>query len=268
MQGKAAPTGKVVVVEDPTEDLPFAAVEGQSVQFRHADAIMLRGSAATREAIGHLVRDCEVFHFAGHGTFDDDDPLFSALKLEDLADSSKWLSLRQIICDLRMVRNRLTILSGCETGLLNPDKLDEYVSLPAGFLYAGARCVVSTLWELNDLAAALVLDRFYAGLNVGLGPAAALREAQIWLRDRIGNGKVLCDYAVPRLLKRIARTDLREECMRMAHLYAEQFPNEPPFASPVDWAPFAAAGLAYDLAGDRRHVALFRRLRSKPGPAI
>jgi CHAT domain-containing protein len=45
----------------------------------------------------------------------------------------------------------LTVLNGCESGLLLPDVLDDYHNFTTGFLFAGAPCVVSTLWAIPDL---------------------------------------------------------------------------------------------------------------------
>ena len=63
---------------------------------------------------------------------------------------------------------------------------DEYVGLPAGFLQAGAPCVVSTLWAVDDMSTALLMERFYQQhLDEGLSPSRALRAAQRWLRGEV-----------------------------------------------------------------------------------
>mgnify|MGYP006298756993 CR=1 FL=1 len=47
----------------------------------------------------------------------------------------------------------------------------------------GARSVLVSLWQVDDRATALLMERFYANLRErGLGKAAALQEAQIWLQ--------------------------------------------------------------------------------------
>jgi CHAT domain-containing protein len=143
--------------------------------------------------------------------------------------------------------NSLCVLSGCETGLLIPDVMDEFVSLPLGFLSAGSKCVVSTLWQIDDLSTALLFDRFYAEYRAGRAPAAALRSAQLWLRDGIPTGRNLKDEVVPALLKRVDNEVLRGVCLRLADDYAELFQHTPPFASLLHWAPFSTVGLGYDL---------------------
>ena len=47
-------------------------------------------------------------------------------------------------------------------------------------MYAGASRVVSSVWNVDDRASALLMSRFYAAmLSKGLPPSAALREAQL-----------------------------------------------------------------------------------------
>ena len=131
--------------------------------------------------------------------------------------------------------------------MLLPDRVDEYVGLPSGFLYAGAACVLSTLWAVYDISSALLMDRFHAEWLGGKSIGAALREAQRWLREDIVSGPYLRDQVLPGLLERLDDEDLRRLCERAADHYARRFPDRPPFASPVHWAPFIATGLAYPL---------------------
>ena len=54
------------------------------------------------------------------------------------------------------------------------------VGLTRGFMYAGATRVVSSLWEVNNVATAELMKHFYSGmLKQGLSPSAALRAAQL-----------------------------------------------------------------------------------------
>jgi CHAT domain-containing protein len=53
------------------------------------------------------------------------------------------------------------------------------IGLARAFMYAGVPRVVASLWQVDDLATAELMKRFYRGMLVeGLAPAAALRAAQ------------------------------------------------------------------------------------------
>lgn len=65
----------------------------------------------------------------------------------------------------------------------------------------GAAGVLSTLWQVDDLATALLMAKFYdLHLDQGLAPATALKRAQIWLRtttkaDLIAYSRTAADRA-------------------------------------------------------------------------
>jgi CHAT domain-containing protein len=77
----------------------------------------------------------------------------------------------------------LVVLSACQTAR-GEDKGGEGIGrLTRGFLYAGARSVVVTLWSVSDEATALLMQRFYTGiLRDKLPPSEALRRAQLSIR--------------------------------------------------------------------------------------
>ena len=62
--------------------------------------------------------------------------------------------------------------------------VDEALVLATALVAAGTAGVVSTLWEVDDFATALIMSKFYEGIfQSNMAPAAALREAQLWIRD-------------------------------------------------------------------------------------
>jgi len=74
----------------------------------------------------------------------------------------------------------LVVLSACETGLGQDVKGEGLVGLTRGFMYAGAKRVVVSLWSVNDTATSELMKRFYQQmLEKGLNPVAALRAAQL-----------------------------------------------------------------------------------------
>jgi CHAT domain-containing protein len=84
----------------------------------------------------------------------------------------------------------LVTLSACESGLGRQGGGEGLLGFAQSFLLAGSRSVCLSLWQVDDTATALLMDRFYRNLlgrrengAKPMGKAAALREAKQWLRS-------------------------------------------------------------------------------------
>jgi len=87
------------------------------------------------------------------------------------------------------LRARLLTLSACETGigsggLWSVPPGDDWVGLSTAFLGSGAANVLASLWQVEDLATAELMQGFYRHLAAGEGMAKALASAQ---RELIAN---------------------------------------------------------------------------------
>lgn len=127
-------------------------------------------------------------HFATHGYLDKERAGLSAIVLSMVDEQGKpqdgFLRTHDIY-NLKLPAE-LVVLSACETGLGKDIKGEGLEGLTRGFMYAGARRVVVSLWNVNDKATAALMQRLYSGmLRSNKTPAAALRAAQIeMLRTR------------------------------------------------------------------------------------
>jgi hypothetical protein len=129
---------------------------------------------ATRKRILQSLPGAWLLHFACHGDFRADNPLFSGL---DLADG--WLTTLDIF-NLRLDATLVT-LSACQTGRSVVGGGDELLGLMRAFLAAGAASLVMSHWLVEDRSAAQLMETFYRGLAGGETKAAALRAAQLHL---------------------------------------------------------------------------------------
>ena len=155
----------LLLVENPTADpkLPFTEVEGHLLRriYPTPPGKRLHGSRAGKEQLLQAATASHVINYTGHAVFDPANPLQSALVLGDENDREQWLTLRDVFCALNLPNNALTVINGCESGMIRPDHVDELVGLPSGFLYAGAQCVLCTQWAVYDLSSALLVNRFH-----------------------------------------------------------------------------------------------------------
>ncbi|HXU30700.1 MAG TPA: CHAT domain-containing protein, partial [Thermoanaerobaculia bacterium] len=142
--------------------------------------------AASREAVlAEDLRSFRVVHFATHGVADTRNPVLTGLVLSLVDAAGRPREGFLGLSDIRQLdlAADLVVLSGCRTAFGKEVRGEGLMGLTRGFLSAGARRVVASLWQVQDRAAAELMARFYRGMwRNGLAPAAALREAQRSLR--------------------------------------------------------------------------------------
>jgi CHAT domain-containing protein len=81
-------------------------------------------------------------------------------------------------------QTNLVTLSGCQSGITKICGADDLLGLMRGFLYAGARSLVLSLWNVNDESAADLMAYFYREWQQGATKSVALRRAMLNIRDR------------------------------------------------------------------------------------
>lgn len=142
--------------------------------------------ASRANAMSANLADYRILHFATHGLLDTTHPEFSGLvfSLYDKEGKAQdgFLRLNQIY-NLNL-NSELVVLSACQTALGKDVRGEGLVGLTRGFMYAGAKRVVASLWKVDDAATAEFMKRFYQSfLQKKLSPAAALRKTQNEMRD-------------------------------------------------------------------------------------
>ncbi|WP_424098027.1 CHAT domain-containing protein [Moorena producens] len=245
-------------VQNPTGDLSYTNMEVEVIKsyFNPADTDVLVENAATKAAIDSKpLNTYHCLHFSCHGYFNLNQPQKSALILANVLhspapaelnpeqhlpldngkviDLDKCLTLDDIFA-LKLDQCRLVTLSAPETGLIDyTNTSDEYISLASGFIVAGSKAVVSSLWMVNELSTTLLMIKFYQNLREQMSLAVALNRAQFWLRD----------ITVSQLLAWSKQLPINKSSIRMIKASLDLFePDEQPFQSPYYWGAFFLIG--------------------------
>ena len=94
------------------------------------------------------------------------------------AGEDGWVTAEEIaLLDLR--GTELVVLSACETGLGDVKVGEGVFGLRRAFVFAGARTLVSSLFEVPDEQTRDMMRSFYAGIKGRKGKLEALRGAQL-----------------------------------------------------------------------------------------
>jgi CHAT domain-containing protein/tetratricopeptide (TPR) repeat protein len=157
------------------ENAPLVASEIATLNRLFPNSRILQDEAATREAFVESSKQSSFLHIATHAVFRQDNPMFSSFKLGD-----GWftaLDLFSMTCQTNLVT-----LSGCQSGMSEVTGSDDLLGLMRGFLYAGARSLLVSLWNVNDESTAALMETFYQEWGQNTSKSTALRSAMLAVR--------------------------------------------------------------------------------------
>lgn len=183
---------------------------------RSITAVIKSADKATEHYLRSLDNsDLNILHFATHGFYYDD--LSSNNSPKNLTISSRKLSAEDLamnrtglflagananfknrfldpkddgiltareVSELYFPNLDLVVLSACKTGLGDINE-DGVYGLQRGFKKAGAKTVLMSLWEVNDLATSMLVQEFYKSWLITGSQSQALSNAQ----DKVRNYK-------------------------------------------------------------------------------
>jgi CHAT domain-containing protein/tetratricopeptide (TPR) repeat protein len=174
----------LTAIANPDGSLPFADEEVLAVASRFGgNAQVARGKGATRAWLDPRAAQAGFLELATHASFRLDAP--SASRLALAPGPGDGLSLDDLWGGRFRIREGCVVTaSACETAQIDlRDESDESLGFPAAFLGLGASSVVGSLWAVNDLSTALLMNKVYELLlQSGCSPAAAVQQASHWLR--------------------------------------------------------------------------------------
>ena len=135
------------------------------------------------------LRAVDVLHLSTHASFNG--RAYRAFIVAN-CEAIKLGELRELVSDnqLRGQQLNLLVLAACETAV-GDDQAS--MGLAGAAVQAGAESAIASLWQVNDLGTAKLMQAFYDQLRRGQSRAEALRAAQLSL---INAG---ADYANPNI---------------------------------------------------------------------
>ncbi len=166
-----------LVMGIPDERAPHILNEVQSVATLLPHPELFLGSKATAEILRRRGSASSLLHIATHGTYRQDNPMFSGIRLGD-----GYLNLY----DLYQIRlpAKLVTLSGCATGMNFVSAGDELLGLQRGLFCAGATSLLLSLWDVHDESTSALMQAFYKSYVETGDMAGGLQSAMKQLRQQ------------------------------------------------------------------------------------
>jgi hypothetical protein len=151
--------------------LETAGAEVPQLARHYPDAVVLgHGTATAKNALAAL-DGAWLAHIAAHGTFRADNPLFSALQLDDGP-----LTVHDFE-QLHRAPYRV-VLSSCDSAVAAPVGADELLGLVSSLIPLGAAGILASIVPVNDRAAVPLMVTLHDALQSGASLPAALFEAR------------------------------------------------------------------------------------------
>jgi CHAT domain-containing protein len=166
-----------LVMGIPDDRAPQILDEVQSVASILPKADLFLAAQATTEVLKTKGGQSALLHIATHGTYRQDNPMFSGIRLGD-----GYLNLYDLY-QMRLSARHVT-LSGCATGMNFVAAGDELLGLQRGLFCAGASSLLLSLWDVHDLSTAQLMQSLYRGFMETGNMAVALQSAMKQLRQQ------------------------------------------------------------------------------------
>lgn len=174
------------------QPLPYSEYEARMVA-EVLNGFCFIGKQATKYTIDAGYR---YFHIATHGILQSEEQnawyesMLAFSGFEDLFCAGKKDRIygdgaltAQEISRMDLAGTELVVLAACNSGSSVFSRFEQQVGLHVAFGAAGVKYVISALWEVDDLAAVLLMFFFYCKIREGGKVPEAMRYAKNHLRD-------------------------------------------------------------------------------------
>lgn len=159
-------------------NLPYAVLESEDAVNQCGGKAFL-GDEATEEAYKREAPLFKIIHLAMHTLVNDEFPAYSKMIFAVLPGGNDDGLLNTYEVYGVPVNAMMVVLSSCNTGVGKLVSGEGILSLARGFLYAGSRSVVMSMWPVEDKSASAVIRSFYKNMRSGQTKSSALRNARL-----------------------------------------------------------------------------------------
>jgi len=166
------------------QSLPGAEAEGKRIAAQ-LGARALTGKGATETLVRARLGAATIVHFATHGLAYGTASAArrSYVAFAPDATNDGLLTVGELMDDPTLVMHaELVVLSACQTGLGDLKQAEGTIGLQRAFLSKGARSVLVSLWNVDDAATRLLMERFYS-YWLGATPHTKAQALQLAQRD-------------------------------------------------------------------------------------
>jgi CHAT domain-containing protein len=159
-------------------DLPYAVLEAEDAVDQCGGKAYLE-QEATEDTYKREANKYEIIHLAMHTLVDDIHPTFSKMifSLSQGRTDDGMLNTYEVYNT--PLKAMMVVLSSCNTGTGKLVSGEGILSLARGFLYAGSRSAVMSMWAVEDMSASAVMHSFYKNMRSGQTKSSALRNARL-----------------------------------------------------------------------------------------
>lgn len=134
--------------------------------------------AATKVNFTNHASESGIIHLALHGVLDQQNPMRSHLVFQPDVQGVENRLFASELYNFRL-NARMVVLSACNSGNGKVANGEGVMSLARAFTYAGCPTLVSSLWNVNDLSTAQIMQNFYQSLQSDLPVDRALQQAKL-----------------------------------------------------------------------------------------
>jgi CHAT domain-containing protein len=160
------------------QNLPYALEEAVFVN-KLTSGNLFKNELATESAFRAEAGKFDVIHLAMHTVLNEKDPMKSGMIFTKVDDSDEEIYLTTYDIYGIPLKAKMVVLSSCYTGAGVLSAGEGVLSLARGFIFAGGKSVIMSLWEVNDKSGTDIIKSFYINLKAGRSKSSSLRKARM-----------------------------------------------------------------------------------------